>query len=69
MNQTEIINPHAMFFGKVFSREDVAQDFLQNYLSETIVNQLNLSTIHLENESFISNELIKVKGSSLLLAH
>jgi hypothetical protein len=57
MSQTEIINPHAMFFEKVFSREDVAQDFLQNYLSETIVNRLDLSTLHLENESFISNEL------------
>ncbi|ETR66553.1 MAG: transposase YhgA family protein [Candidatus Magnetoglobus multicellularis str. Araruama] len=57
MSQTEIINPHAMFFEKVFSREDVAQAFLQNYLSETIVNRLDLSTLHLENESFISNEL------------
>ena len=57
MDQTEIINPHAMFFEKVFSREDVAQDFLQNYLSETIVNRLDLKTIHLEKESFISNEL------------
>jgi len=57
MNQTEIINPHAMFFEKVFSREDVSRDFLQNYLSETIVNQLDLSTLHLEKESFISNEL------------
>jgi predicted transposase/invertase (TIGR01784 family) len=57
MSQTEIINPHAMFFEKVFSRGDVAQNFLQNYLSETIVNRLDLTTLHLENESFISNEL------------
>ena len=57
MKQPEIINPHAMFFEKVFSRKDVAQDFLQNYLLETVVKRLDLSTIHLEKESFISNEL------------
>ena len=57
MNQTEISNPHAMFFEKVFSRKDVAQEFLQNYLSEKIVKQLDLSTLNLEKESFISNEL------------
>jgi hypothetical protein len=34
-----------VFFEKVFSRDDVAQDFLQNYLSETIVNRLDLSTL------------------------
>ena len=41
----KIINPHAMFFEKVFSRKDIAVDFLQNYLPENIVQRLDFSSI------------------------
>ena len=53
----EIINqPHAMFFEKMFSRNDIATDFIQNYLPESVVNILDMTTLHLEKKSFISNE-------------
>ena len=65
MSQTQIVHPHALFFEKVFSRKDVSVDFFQNYLPESIVNRLDLSTIHLEKQSFISNEL-KASQSDLL---
>jgi predicted transposase/invertase (TIGR01784 family) len=65
MYQTKIINPHAMFFEKVFSRTDVVTDFLQNYLPEKVVSQLDLSTIKLEKKTFVSNEL-KSTQSDLL---
>jgi predicted transposase/invertase (TIGR01784 family) len=62
---SQIINPHAMFFEKVFSRKDVAVDLVQNYLPKEIINDLDLSTLQLENKSFISNEL-KPSQSDLL---
>jgi len=65
MEEKQIINPHAMFFEKVFSRLDVATDFLKNYLSQEIVDKLDLSTIQHEKKSFISNEL-KPTQSDLL---
>jgi len=61
----EIINPHAMFFEKVFSRKDIAIDFLQNYLPENIVQRLDFSSLEPVNKSFISNEL-KPAQSDLL---
>jgi len=54
-----------MFFEKVFSRKDVAVDLIQNYLPKEIINDLDLSTLQLENKSFISNEL-KSSQSDLL---
>ncbi|ETR66289.1 MAG: transposase YhgA family protein [Candidatus Magnetoglobus multicellularis str. Araruama] len=62
---SQIINPHAMFFEKVFSRKDVAVDLVQNYLPKEIINDLDLPTLQLENKSFISNEL-KSSQSDLL---
>jgi hypothetical protein len=55
-----IVNPHAMFFENVFSRLDIAADFIKNYLPCHIVNNLDLSTVQLERKSFINNQL---KGS------
>ncbi|ETR73310.1 MAG: transposase YhgA family protein [Candidatus Magnetoglobus multicellularis str. Araruama] len=55
-----IVNPHAMFFENVFSRLDIAADFIKNYLPSHIVNNLDLSTVQLERKSFINNQL---KGS------
>ena len=46
MNERQIINPHANFFQKVFSRIDVAHDLILNYLPENLVKQLDLNTLY-----------------------
>ena len=39
---TDITHPHDKFFKEVFSRQEVAADFLRNYLPEEVVNpQIN----------------------------
>jgi len=53
MDERQIINPHANFFHKVFSRMDVAHDFILNYLPKRIVNQLDLNTLEIDRESFV----------------
>lgn len=65
MSQSEITNPHAMFFEKVFSRTDVISDIIQYYLPQSIVQALDISTIQLEPGSFITNDL-KPTQSDLL---
>ncbi|ETR66396.1 MAG: hypothetical protein OMM_12847 [Candidatus Magnetoglobus multicellularis str. Araruama] len=55
-----IVNPHAMFFENIFSRLDIATDFIKNYLPDRIVKTLDLSTLELERKSFINKQL---KGS------
>jgi len=55
-----IINPHAMFFESIFSRLDIAADFIKNYLPDYIVKRLDLSSVKLERKSFINKQL---KGS------
>jgi len=46
ISMSQIINPHAMFFEKVFSRKDVAVDLVKNYLPKEIINDLDLSTVY-----------------------
>jgi len=53
MNERRIINPHANFFQKVFSRIDVAHDFVLNYLPKKLVHRLDLSTLEIDRESFV----------------
>jgi len=65
MAQSEITNPHAMFFEKVFSRTDVISDIIQYYLPRSIVKILDLLTIRIEPGSFITNDL-KPTQSDLL---
>jgi hypothetical protein len=67
MNKSQVINPHAMFFEKVFSRTDVASDLIQHYLPPKTVEKLDLSTIQPLNKSFISKAL-KVIESDLLFS-
>ena len=73
-----IVNPHANFFQRTFSRIDVAHDFISNYLPKNIVNQLDLNTLELDRESFVdillsatqSDLVFKVKrkdGKKLLI--
>jgi len=65
MKNDQVINPHANFFEKIFSRMDVAIDFIKNYLPEQIVKRLDLTTIQVEKKSFIGNDL-KTSQSDIL---
>lgn len=53
----KIINPHAMFIENIFSRLEIAVDFIKNYLPEPVVARLDLSTVELERKSFINKQL------------
>jgi len=57
MKESQITNPHAMFFEKVFVRKDVSSDLVRHYLPPDVVDKLDLSTIQSVNKSFISNDL------------
>jgi len=54
---TEIINPHDKFFKEVFSRREVAVDFLRNYLPADIFACLDEESIYLRKDSFVDKEL------------
>ena len=54
---TEINNPHDKFFKEVFSRREVAVDFLRNYLPEEVFSCLDEESIHLRKDSFVDKEL------------
>jgi len=54
---TEISNPHDKFFKEVFSRREVALDFLRNYLPNDVFSCLDEESIYLRKDSFVDKEL------------
>jgi predicted transposase/invertase (TIGR01784 family) len=54
---SELRNPHDLFFRETFSRPEIAQDFLQTYLPTQVVQHLDLSSLALQKDSFIDEEL------------
>lgn len=52
-----IQNPHDKFFKETFSNVDVSKDFFLNYLPPPIVNLIDLESIELQKDSFISKDL------------
>ncbi|MGH2544118.1 MAG: Rpn family recombination-promoting nuclease/putative transposase [Ardenticatenaceae bacterium] len=54
---TELRNPHDRFFKEVFSRPEVAQDFLQNYLPEGVAALLAPVPPQLRPGSFVDEAL------------
>jgi hypothetical protein len=52
-----ITNPHDRFFKDVFSRREMAQDFLQHYLPAKVVELLDLSGLEISKDSFIDPNL------------
>ena len=54
---TEISNPHDKFFKEVFSRREVAVDFLRNYLPNDVFSCLDEESIYLKKDSFVDKEL------------
>lgn len=49
----ELSNPHDSFFKEIFSRPEVARDFLQNYLPPAVVEQLDMASLELRKDSFV----------------
>ncbi len=54
---SEVSNPHDVFFKEVFSRTDVAVDFLAHYLPPEVVKALDLQSLELVKDSFVDPEL------------
>ncbi len=53
----ETSNPHDAFFKDLFTRLDVAADFLARYLPPAIVAQLDLTKLEIVKDSFVDEEL------------
>lgn len=53
----EIFNPHDKFFKETFSIRENVIDFLQGTIPEEILKKLDLSTLTLDNNSYIDEEL------------
>jgi len=49
-------NPHDRFFKAVFSREDVAADFLRHHLPADIASLLLPGTLAIRKDSFVDQE-------------
>ncbi|MBF0524019.1 MAG: Rpn family recombination-promoting nuclease/putative transposase [Deltaproteobacteria bacterium] len=50
-------NHHDKFFKKMFSGQDLAKDFLANYLPDSILGQLDLNTLEATTDSFVDDQL------------
>jgi predicted transposase/invertase (TIGR01784 family) len=50
-------NPHDHFFKEIFSRREVAADFVRRYLPPDIVAQLDLAGLHIVKDSFVDPNL------------
>ena len=65
MSPNRISNPHDSFVRQVLSKIENARDFLENYLPEHVVKHLDLSTVKLEKETFIDQQLREVRSDLL----
>jgi hypothetical protein len=52
-----ISNPHDRYFREVFSNPEVVRDLLSNYLPTEVAGALDLTTLALEQDSFVDEEL------------
>ena len=62
---TQLKNPHDLFFQELMGRIEVSTDFLQNYLPDEIVRQLDFSTLEISKDTFVDEEL-KAHHSDML---
>jgi len=53
----KVVNPHDRFFKAVLGDEKCAREFLELYLPEELVRQLDLNTLAISKDSFIEKEL------------
>ncbi|MCB1827794.1 MAG: Rpn family recombination-promoting nuclease/putative transposase, partial [Coxiellaceae bacterium] len=57
MENKSIHQPHDGLFKKSMSDLRVAKDFFQSHLPKNLINNIDLSTLHLENHAFIDASL------------
>jgi predicted transposase YdaD len=50
-------NPHDHFFKAVFSRPEVAGDFLRRYLPADVADVMDLNSLVISKDTFIDNDL------------
>lgn len=55
----KIQNPHDKFFKETLGNVATAKDFLINYLPEHIMKVIDVSTLELQKDNFINNELVE----------
>ena len=55
------LTPHDESFRKVFGDPVLARQLIQNYLPESVVEQLDLTVLWAESESFVDDELARVR--------
>jgi len=53
----EVTNPHDKFFKENFSDKEIATDFIREMFPPKLVENLDLSTLELDNNSYIDEEL------------
>jgi len=53
----EVTNPHDKFFKENFSDKDIATDFINGTFPQKLVENLDLSTLELDNASYIDEKL------------
>ncbi|MEW6608990.1 MAG: Rpn family recombination-promoting nuclease/putative transposase [bacterium] len=53
----EISNPHDSFFKEIFSNKENASNFIHSILPDALKKNLDLSTLELDNNSYIDEEL------------
>lgn len=51
------VNPHDKFFREAFSRKEMAEGFIAEYLPENVRKQLDLKTLEIVKDSYIDKEL------------
>ena len=55
--KNKIDKPHDHFFRATFSKKLVAKEFILNFLSKEIISKLNLSTLELDNGTYVDDKL------------
>jgi predicted transposase/invertase (TIGR01784 family) len=58
-NDYIVKHPHDTFFKKTFSKKEIAEDFLKNYLHEEILKHVDLKTLTNQNREYIDKKLQK----------
>jgi len=53
----ELTNPHDKFFKEILSREEVARDFLKNYLPPEVYALINTDSLELSKDTFVDKDL------------
>ncbi len=52
-----IKNPHDTLFKRTLGDKEVAKDFLENYLPDNILKEVDLTTINIDKDSFVDKKL------------